>query len=142
MEVAQNVQHRVSPIFKVGPDSNPHKPGDCLSYYKEFLDNVPEPAAQPLYDRMLALVEGLAANNRRCFTDEITEARAIMAELRPVDPDLIEAREIAAETLTRLGASAEQIAAGEIGNGEKDDAIVVHAVLAALKRGRELAVQS
>ena len=59
--------------------------------------------------------------------------RMRLVEPAPVDPDLLLARQIAGETLNRLGASAEQIAAGEIKDGKRDDAIIVHAVLAALR---------
>jgi hypothetical protein len=70
---------------------------------------------------------------------ERAKAQARLAELDAPDPLLIEAREIAGKTLYRLGASAEMIAAGDITSGLKDDAIIVHACLAALRRGMELA---
>ena len=61
-----------------------------------------------------------------------------LSEIQPVDPDLIEARKVAHDTLMSLGASDEQIIAGEVLAGERDDAIIMHATLAAIKRGREL----
>lgn len=38
---AQEVQARVSPVWNIGPDSNPHKPGDCLSAYRRSVPNNP-----------------------------------------------------------------------------------------------------
>lgn len=52
------------------------------------------------------------------------------------DPDLATVRKVASGKLNELGAFAEQIAAGEIAAGERDDAIVVHVALAAFKAGR------
>lgn len=51
----------------------------------------------------------------------------------PVDPLLVEAREIAANTLDDMGASSEHFA-GDIRGGRRDGAFIVHAVHTALKR--------
>ena len=76
------------------------------------------------------VIEVKAATNRIL-------SRFILPE--PVDVLLFEAREIAAKVLTDMGASDEQIAAGDIATGKRDDAIIVHATLAALRRGMDLA---
>ena len=137
MEIAQTVQRRVSPVFEITGDSNPHKPGDCLTGYERFLAAQPEhvtpPEAPkpPCYDRLVALV-GLMAETGY-DTGMVSEARAIMAELRPVDPDLIEARALAAQ------ADCVPAWRDECLSGKHDEAMSVRARLQGIKRGRALA---
>lgn len=107
----------------------------------------PEAVGPELVERMLALVRQIGGGfwlngvNEDGITpyDAVEAARTIVAELPEPDPDLIEARKIASEKLWKLGASAEAIAAGDISEGKGDDKIIMHAVLAAIKRGRQLA---
>lgn len=105
-------------------------------------------------ERMMAHFRAVVAKYAHVKDDggamnpELEEARAIVAMLpEPVDPDLIEAREIAASECRKVGATAaaEQIetsiAAPEtIGDHfNKSNAAIVGAALAAIKRGRALA---
>lgn len=83
-----------------------------------------------LHDRMVALV-GLMAKTGY-DTGMVSEARAIHAELNPVDPDLIEARKIAADAQVSGVASLTL-------SGKLDDQPIVIATLAAIKRARALA---
>lgn len=95
---------------------------------------------------MVNLIRESVAKQTRttaAFDGLLADARAIVALLpEPVDPDLLIAREVAANTLVALGASSEMIAAADIREGTGDDKIIMHAVLFAIKRGRELAAQS
>lgn len=76
-------------------------------------------------------------NMREGYTVE-AEFRAIASELpEPVDPDLIEARRIAATAYQASGGS--KIAVRGVLDGNRDDDWDVIACLTAIKRGRELA---
>jgi len=97
--------------------------------------------------RMEALVRGLAEGHRGSWTwaaEKIDEARAIVALLpEPVDPDLIEAREIVAKCCKWFSNAADQrLMVPSILDGSWDEAKagLVQATLAAIKRGRELAL--
>jgi hypothetical protein len=100
--------------------------------------------ADDIAARMEKALRKLAAEDIRSHQSDgvqaaIFEARNIVAELpEVVDGDLLEAREIACEQLMSFGASSEMIAADDISKGERDDAIVVHVALAAIRRGRAL----
>jgi len=92
-----------------------------------------------LWDRMEALVRRVAEGDWQpgyAFVTEV-EARAIVADLpKTVDPDLIEARELCAkdaEEAQFIGLPEKYRA------GEKDGSPAMQVVLAAIKRGRELA---
>ncbi len=61
-------------------------------------------------------------------------ARLARENWRPVDPGLIEAREIVRAINSRYA----PIFAGEVGAGRHDNHIEVEIALAAIKRGREL----
>lgn len=97
--------------------------------------------APELVERMAALVRQIAAaytpeGNSRRYMDEGDEARAIAALLlKPVDPDLIEAREIAARDNEANAPNASQM----VRDGRCDDSPIVTCALAGIKRGRELA---
>lgn len=83
-------------------------------------------------ERMIALVRELAKVTT-IKAPWIIEARAIVALLpEPIDGDLVEARECAAQ--------AQLLAVGELTRaGKMDDQPIVIAALAAIKRGRALA---
>ena len=88
-------------------------------------------AKPPCYDRLVALAERMAETGYD--TGMVSEARAIMAELRPVDPDLIEARALAAQ------ADCVPAWRDECLSGKHDEAMSVRARLQGIKRGRALA---
>jgi len=97
---------------------------------------------QDLVERMVELVRDLHADHVKhgshdYVQDFVLRTAAIVAELpNPVDPDLIEARKVAAETFYR-GVTDDVLA------GEYDDkGRVVKCCLAGIKRGRELEHQS
>lgn len=116
-------------------------PADIIGYRKRT-DAAPDrdPA---LWDRMVALVRDVA---KISVTGELPggrlnaygeEARAIVAELAPpVDPDLIEAREIA---LANSLPGFEGITSWKTRDGAADDKAFMKAILAGIKRGRQLA---
>lgn len=92
-----------------------------------------------LVERMVALVRDLHADHVKhgahdYVQDFVARTAAIVAELpKPIDPDLIEAREMA----EALGwASANRLE--DLRTGRMDDFQGVKALLDALKRGREL----
>jgi len=90
--------------------------------------------SQKLQDRMAALVRDLLDwddnVSHKLLSPVIANARAIAALLpAPIDPDLIEARRLAEPWLIY----------DNPGSGDNDDSPTVQALLAAIKRGRELA---
>lgn len=98
-------------------------------------------------ERMVALVRDVADGepvyrNELAATWEV-EARAIAALLpEPIDPDLIEARKIGAEIARRSGNDIQQILRPDCWeSGVNDDTHKMQLMLAAIKRGRELAAQ-
>ncbi len=103
---------------------------------------------EELVERMATLLSRMVKWNRSFgLACDATEARAIVALLpKPVDPDLIEAREIAASHSTKgsfISISAGELTAEHIRAGIRDDDVFVRAIATAIKRGRELAqVQS
>lgn len=97
----------------------------------------------------LELVERMAAHLRECSTAHnvrprdpdaqrrYDEMQAIAAELpAPVDPDLVEARKIAASFSYRVGTDSH----ARVINGSDDSSLNVRETLAGIKRGRELAL--
>lgn len=120
-------------------------PVDIIGYRKRTDAAQPTPDRDPaLWDRMVALVRDVA---KISVTGELPggrlnaygeEARAIVAELAPpVDPDLIEAREIAAATFERAGNDRDaQSARNGTFDGQNG---MVSTALAGIKRGRQLA---
>jgi len=104
----------------------------------ESAKNAPPPIPPEVVERMVAFVR--ACDHISLPTDgwQFTEARAIVALLpEPVDPDLVEARELAAVASEKLS----HPWAPKIRAGEKDDApqAGVSLALAAIRRGRALA---
>lgn len=94
--------------------------------------------AQEMLDRL----EGLArriADARVPIGNLILEARAMVAELPPpVDPDLIEAREMAAVRYSQRGETQLALVARPYRSGLNDEHWDVQTALAGIKRGREL----
>lgn len=99
-----------------------------------------------LVERMITCVRGLAAHWETAdpidIDRRIEEARAIVAELpAPVDPDLIEAREVVCgyhhDKHPESPWHVEQAAA--VRAGVRDSMLDVQAALFGIKRGRELA---
>lgn len=89
-------------------------------------------------ERMVRLVRRIALQP---LSDAGVEARAIVALLpEPVDPDLVEARQVVIDTLAPEN-HARCNCREEIANGGWDSGQKVRASLAAIKRGRELARQ-
>lgn len=103
------------------------------SHYRQPTTPERDPA---LWDRMEALVRDLASRDGACFVGEIKhEAQAIVADLpKPVDPDLIEARKLAASFSDREDVNHADYLSGDLDSGGE-----VQGFLAAIKRGRELA---
>lgn len=68
---------------------------------------------------------------------QMDEAHAIVALLpEPVDPDRQLARQIVHDVFMDKGASCEMIIAGDVIEGKRDDALVMHVALAAIKAAR------
>lgn len=99
-----------------------------------------------LWDRMEALVRSLSEAKSSAGEDPrwypiskhaISEARAIVADLpKPVDPDLIEAREVCfRESLSESREDSTYL------KGGLDNSLSMRCALAAIKRGRELSRQ-
>lgn len=90
-----------------------------------------------IVERMVGFVRSCAEKPALTLYDSlviINEARAIVALLpEPVDPDLVEAR-----LLSISFRSGEKIK-DEIMSGKRDDEEAIQALLAAIKRGRQLA---
>lgn len=87
-----------------------------------------------LVERMVALVRQCAGQplHGQALHDVDVEAQSIVAQLpEPIDPDLMEARQIAA---FHAGAARD----GTM-NGEWDNSLYVQNALKGIKRGRELA---
>ncbi len=102
-----------------------------------------------LVDKMVTLVRTMAACGEP-LTDHFIkgsgayfayrDAKAIAALLpEPVDPDLIEARELAIKHCTNVGTTGEGIDEYAVREGRYDQGYAVRGMLAAIKRGRELA---
>lgn len=85
--------------------------------------------SQELQERALGLIEVFA--HGRHTSDTFREARALWAESNPVDPDLIEARKMAAR---EIPSRAKAIMAGEW-----DQMPAVRLPFLGIKLGRELA---
>lgn len=83
-----------------------------------------------------ALWAGTFVHHAKPFADYLAELRerGLIAP-EPVDPLLIEAREICSAAYRAASYTAY---ADEMARGGRDDTIIVHATLAALKRGMEL----
>lgn len=94
---------------------------------------IEQPTTDPLVERMKALIGWMLLNNPKSTEQDgiWDEARAIMAELNPVDPDLLEAR--------KMAASANPNASGEMLAGLIDNCMGISFRLEGIKRGRELA---
>lgn len=98
-------------------------------------------------ERMVALVRGLSDPQIDArYNLGVSDARAIAALLpEPVDPDLVEARQIAADAIFPTpapnGATEDQVRLrNAILAGKRDnEPAAVGAILKAIKRGRELA---
>jgi len=112
--------------------------------FAESAKNAPPPIPPEVVERMVALVRAMAAVPVATAPwgghqlDPFGCARAIVALLpKPVDPDLVEARELAAVASEKLS----HPWAPKIRAGEKDDApqAGVSLALAAIRRGRALA---
>lgn len=82
-----------------------------------------------LYDQWAAVAS--AARALRDLAKPLSEVVP-----KPVDPDLIEARKIAAEAMSAYRESARAIV-----NGEQDQSEMMKAALAAIKRGRDMALE-
>jgi len=88
-----------------------------------------ERPSDEVVERMVALVRGMAADD--IYGVRFSEARAITTLLpKPVDPDLIEAREIAARNVGSLGI------VNMILQGGMDEGCSVKCALAGIKYGR------
>ena len=112
-------------------------PADHPYYAKSDLADT---ATMPpeLQQRMVALVRRLAADNRRCFTDELHEARAIVADPgfpADVDEDLAEARRIASDMI----GGHSPVMADAIRSGIGDGFAPTQQVLAGIRRGKQMA---
>lgn len=97
-----------------------------------------------LIERMVALVRDMASRDDGTILTQVQHstsfmrAREIAALLpEPVDPDLIEARAVAAHV--HLDMHGSERSAEAILNGRHDDWILLISCVAAIKRGRELA---
>lgn len=89
---------------------------------------------QELVDRMVALVRDLAGYPAASIYDAIDEAQAIAKALpKPVDPDLIEARNLV-ECTVHWSAQTDR----DLASGKNDGTTEMRIALAAIKRGREL----
>lgn len=103
-----------------------------------------EQISDALVGRMVVLVRDLHADHLTCnmqdrVQDFVARTAAIVAELpKSVDPDLIEAREVAAACLDCPGQSVTYLKL--IRSGTNDHYSEVRIALAAIKRGRELAL--
>jgi hypothetical protein len=96
------------------------------------------PVEKAVWDRVVALVGNVAASR---LTDTLYEAQQLHALLSPVDPDLIEAREIAADFWQRTRQESGALGfhrSRKLREGQFDDARDIQCALAAIKRGRAL----
>jgi len=104
--------------------------------HPHYQQNAPTPD-----ERAVALVKRLASLSPDHlprafeFAPIQDEARAIVAALEPVDPDVLEARNIEAQICRRSDLEDE---AQKVEKGELDDRPGMVGVLAAIKRGRQL----
>lgn len=105
--------------------------------------------SQELVERMATVIRAYAHSDG----SHIKTGRSVHAELLavaselpvPVDPDLLEAREVAASYCQKgsyISISAGEASANHIRAGLRDDDTFVQAMLAAIKRGKEIARQS
>jgi len=97
--------------------------------------------APELVERMRKLLEVAAGRFLGSGSDIYEEARAILAEMEPVDEDLVIARETVASIweLSRGESGLQEWHRSKaIREGKRDDSLDVKAALDAIKRGRQL----